>query len=147
MTYALIENNKIVVYPLFEGDIRLRHSNMSFSFPFDPPPGYVRVEDTDLPSIDYTQYIEETLPVFTDGVWKKRFIVKPLPEEKIQEKIEEKWKSVRLIRDRLLTMSDWTQLGDSNVDKIAWAAYRQELRDIPSNTKNPFDVVWPKEPK
>lgn len=35
-------------------------------------------------------------------------------------------------RNRLLAESDWTQIADAPVDKAAWAAYRQELRDFPA---------------
>jgi hypothetical protein len=36
-------------------------------------------------------------------------------------------------RNRLLSECDWTQLPDSNVDKTAWAEYRQALRDAPDS--------------
>jgi hypothetical protein len=39
---------------------------------------------------------------------------------------------MRAVRDRLLAASDWTQVGDSPVDKQAWADYRQKLRDFPA---------------
>ena len=35
-------------------------------------------------------------------------------------------------RDRLLAASDWTQHLDAPVDRAAWAAYRQALRDFPA---------------
>ena len=46
---------------------------------------------------------------------------------------EQKVALVRAERNQLLTKSDWTQLPDSAVDKSAWAAYRQVLRDLPSS--------------
>ena len=57
-----------------------------------------------------------------------------------------KWAAVRAERDRLLAASDWTQVADAPVDQAAWAAYRQQLRDIPQTFDNPDDVVWPEEP-
>ena len=45
--------------------------------------------------------------------------------------------SNREYRDQLLTASDWTQLPDAPVDKSAWAAYRQALRDLTDH------VNWP----
>ena len=39
-------------------------------------------------------------------------------------------RQVRLDRNLLLAKSDWTQLPDAQVDKQAWAEYRQALRDI-----------------
>lgn len=43
----------------------------------------------------------------------------------------------RLMRDLLLKKSDWTQLPDAPVNREAWAAYRQALRDLTDH------VNWP----
>lgn len=55
---------------------------------------------------------------------------------------------LRIERDKLLTACDWTQSSDaaSNVDKAAWAAYRQALRNLPSTVQDPSKVVWPTPP-
>lgn len=53
---------------------------------------------------------------------------------------------VRAERDRLLAESDWTQLADSPVDQVAWAAYRQALRDLPEAVADPAAVEWPAAP-
>ena len=58
---------------------------------------------------------------------------------------------MRVHRDRLLAASDWTQTADAPVDKAAWAAYRQALRDFPATWEpsevcdfpNPPDYVEP----
>lgn len=52
----------------------------------------------------------------------------------------------RAERNARLSASDWTQLADAPVDKIAWAAYRQALRDVPQQEGFPTSVVWPVEP-
>ena len=54
---------------------------------------------------------------------------------------------VRAERDRLLAASDWTQVPDSPVDSAAWAEYRQALRDLPENTIDPENPVWPTPPE
>lgn len=54
--------------------------------------------------------------------------------------------SVRMLRDGMLSSSDWTQVADAPVDKAAWATYRQALRDIPSQAGFPNEVTWPVEP-
>lgn len=60
--------------------------------------------------------------------------------------------TLRDSRNALLTQSDWTQLPDSPLtesDKIAWQAYRQELRDLPESypEATPIDeVVFPNPP-
>lgn len=55
--------------------------------------------------------------------------------------------TVRSQRNRLLAESDWTQLNDAPVDKNAWAAYRQELREVPQQDGFPHNVQWPVMPK
>lgn len=59
---------------------------------------------------------------------------------------ELKWESIRGFRNRLLSESDWTQLSDSPLEKILWANYRTELRNIPQNFATPEDVIWPSKP-
>jgi hypothetical protein len=54
--------------------------------------------------------------------------------------------AVRERRNELLIASDWTQVPDVPVDKVAWAAYRQALRDIPAQPGFPLNVSWPEQP-
>jgi len=52
-------------------------------------------------------------------------------------------------RNKLLQNSDWTQLPNNPLtpdQQTAWATYRQALRDIPSQSGYPFDVIWPTPP-
>lgn len=56
------------------------------------------------------------------------------------------WSSLRQERVELLSASDWTQVPDAPVDQQAWATYRQELRDLPDNTTDPRNPVWPDRP-
>lgn len=50
-------------------------------------------------------------------------------------------------RQSLLQDSDWTQLPDiPEATRLAWQPYRQALRDIPSQSGYPFNVVWPEPP-
>lgn len=56
---------------------------------------------------------------------------------------------IRHIRDALMSFSDWTQVADSPLDlerKLAWAEYRQALRDLPSNYSS-GPVLWPPIPQ
>jgi len=56
------------------------------------------------------------------------------------------WQGLRSERDKLLNESDWTQNPDAPVDITAWAIYRQALRDLPANTINPAEAVFPIKP-
>lgn len=55
--------------------------------------------------------------------------------------------AARQERNALLTASDWTQVADAPVDQAAWAAYRQALRDLPANTADFANIVWPQQPQ
>ena len=58
------------------------------------------------------------------------------------------WNDIRLKRDGILKETDWTMTTGSSVDQAQWAAYRQNLRDLPQTYKDktPDDVVWPTQP-
>lgn len=62
------------------------------------------------------------------------------------EAVDVAWRNIRSKRNQLLSESDWTQALDSPVDKAAWAAYRQSLRDLPQNTTDPLNPIWPERP-
>lgn len=53
---------------------------------------------------------------------------------------------IREERNSLLEDSDWTQNSDAPINKEAWAAYRQALRDIPQQENFPFRIIWPNKP-
>jgi hypothetical protein len=74
-------------------------------------------------------------------------VLTDIPEDQlVAEAIKKAWRELRLSRRRLLNNSDWTQVPDAPVDSAAWAVYRQQLRDLPANTADPRDVVWPEPP-
>ena len=58
------------------------------------------------------------------------------------------WDNIRATRDSLLASTDWTMTTGATVDQAQWAAYRQNLRDIPQTYKDktPDGVVWPTQP-
>ena len=54
---------------------------------------------------------------------------------------------IRGQRDFLLEQSDWSQLPDVPLQtKELWSDYRQQLRDIPTQSGFPYDVQWPAKP-
>jgi len=58
---------------------------------------------------------------------------------------------VRLQRDDLLSQSDWTDVA-SAPNRLGptvyqqWQTYRQSLRDVPTQSGFPFNVIWPVAP-
>lgn len=58
--------------------------------------------------------------------------------------------SISQKRNSLLVSSDWTQIPNGPLtqeQQQAWADYRQQLRDITSQSGYPFNVVWPTQPQ
>jgi len=64
------------------------------------------------------------------------------------EQSSEAWDRLRQRRWTLLSRSDWTQLADVPArTRRAWAGYRQQLRDLPQNTRDPRNPTWPEAPE
>jgi len=82
------------------------------------------------------------------------YTIEELSEEEITINREKKrqldWIPFREQRDKLLRESDWTQISDYSLvteeEKVLWAEYRQELRDLPETYPNSEDIVWPDVP-
>jgi hypothetical protein len=58
---------------------------------------------------------------------------------------EEKWIDIRNTRNFLLEQTDFYALSDVTMT-TEMSNYRQALRDLPSSTSNPDDVVFPTKP-
>ena len=59
---------------------------------------------------------------------------------------EQKWEQIKLWRNTELRNTDWTMLTDAPTDKIAWAEYRQALRDLPSSNEDVTKIDLPIKP-
>lgn len=76
---------------------------------------------------------------------------KELAQHKADQKAGEAAQAdqLRAERDARLAATDWTQLVDSPLDDKqadAWGDYRQALRDLPADTKDPAEPDWPEPP-
>jgi len=89
-----------------------------------------------------TEKLTSVEPYIENGV-----VFDVIVEVKTQDELDaektQKANEVRYKRNALLTQSDWTQLADAPVDNLAWAVYRQALRDITLQAGFPFDVIFP----
>ena len=59
------------------------------------------------------------------------------------------FQKLRHDRDLKLAETDWvvTRASETGVaEPDAWKTYRQALRDLPSNTSDPFNPTWPTKP-
>ena len=59
--------------------------------------------------------------------------------------VEYQWNELRQKRNRLIAETDYLALSDSTLT-TEMAAYRQALRDLPANTTDPINPVWPVKP-
>jgi hypothetical protein len=92
----------------------------------------------------YTKYILG--PVFTDIAATETSPAKTAAEQEAAHisQIDANRAAInRQERDTKLASSDWTQVADVPVDQAAWATYRQALRDVPSQSGFPWEVIWP----
>jgi hypothetical protein len=60
--------------------------------------------------------------------------------------IEYVWERLRNERNNLLGKTDYKMIPDAPWDTEPWAAYRQALRDLPEQTIDPREAVWPEPP-
>lgn len=87
-------------------------------------------------------YIEEIEP--QNGV--RRFQIVAVPEPTLDELASQ----VRAERDMKIAETDYLAMPDyplSDGDRVKVFAYRQALRDVPTQEGFPREVVWPSEPK
>jgi len=59
--------------------------------------------------------------------------------------VEYQWKELRQERNRLIAETDYLALSDVTLT-TEMATYRQALRDLPANTTDPANPVWPVRP-
>lgn len=145
MQVAKINNNTIEqidsIYNLFP----------NISFPSEGIPESFLI-DNSLAVIQGGQEIDNSVnklvyaePYLKDGIVYAYEVV-PKTEEDFQLERLGQENAIRFQRNRLLAESDWTQVTDAPVDKPAWAAYRQALRDITGQAGFPNDVTFPNPP-
>ena len=96
---------------------------------------------------------ESECSVMSDGSIKWHVLVGTKPtDEEIQTEVDRliadlPWEELRNNRSRLLAETDWTQGADVPVGiKTTYQSYRQALRDLPANTTDPANPVWPTKP-
>jgi len=65
-----------------------------------------------------------------------------LPTE--AEVLAQKWENVRAERNGRLSVTDWRAGSDLTLSD-EWKAYRQALRDVPTQS-DPDNITWPTEP-
>jgi hypothetical protein len=97
----------------------------------------------------YTKY--SVGPVFTDTTDDKGVVTTAAQHMAAYraKKDSDQASAVRADRNKRVAEADWTQLPDAPLtaaQRLAWANYRQALRDITAQGGFPWTVTWPNKP-
>jgi hypothetical protein len=131
---------------------QLRRDNPQVSFPKNIPDDTLAeysvypLVATPMPSVDHTQNVAEATPQQIDGVWTQVWAVTDASADEIAERTAAQASDMRQERNARLAACDWTQLADAPVNSLAWANYRQALRDVTAQAGFPWSVEWPTQP-
>lgn len=121
-------------YPRHIGDVQTDPAGMA---------DYAPVEWVDPPSFNpETHRRWEGAPSQQDGKWVMNWVVEQIPEAEMAAKVRDQ-------RNQKLKDTDWTvikALESNTPQSFDMAAYRQALRDIPSQSGFPWTVNWPDQP-
>jgi hypothetical protein len=150
--WAKVSDGVVLAYPYGPSELRKDNPNVSFpgnlSLSAMEDWGIVPVVPRDLPEHNpVTQDCVRINPVFNGTDWVETWEVKEADPEVVTVRSEEFAARLRAERNNLLSQCDWTQLQDAPVNRLAWANYRQSLRDIPNQAEFPLSVVWPAKPE
>ena len=150
--YVKIIDNQVSAFPYSMAT--LRQDNPNTSFPavvsedslsvYDVYKVYYQNNPTYEPKTH--KVVPASAPVLVDSVWTITNSVVALTDEEIAENTATQGSTVRDLRNKLLTETDWTALSDNTLT-TAMAEYRQALRDVTSQEGFPYDVTWPTKPE
>jgi hypothetical protein len=143
--YIKVEDEVPVGHPMLADTVRGLLETSTLLEGFAKENGYYPFENIDVPET-YDVSSAEGYELCVDGVVRPKLTLRELSAE------EKRTRFIRPNRDRLLAISDWTQIPDAPLTtekKAEWAAYRQELRNLPatfSDAVYPNEVIWPESP-
>ena len=153
MFYIKIESGSPVGDAVIESNLRALFPSGNFSNPIQPEEvkdlGYEPYIHSEQPSLErYEKAVNPTPVLRGDGIWIQQWKVEAMTDEEKIEATGLEALRVRVGRNELLKLCDWTQLNDSEVqsNNDEWLVYRQALRDVPTQAGFPWDVTWPADP-
>jgi hypothetical protein len=132
-----------------QGEVRSLYPNTSFpsqwSVELVEELGLDPVFETPAPTVTRYQTAYKDGVEQVAGKWVWKWSVSEMDDTAKAAKDAEAAKAVRSSRDAKLAETDWTALSDVTMSP-EMAAYRQALRDVPSQAGFPYDITWPEKP-
>jgi len=151
MDYLLASNGIISKFPYSLEELRSDNPQTSFAWEMSAEElsdwGVYSVDEQNPPPYnDQTESIELQDPSLVNGLWIRSWIITSASTEEMEQRKVIKSAEVRRRRNRLLSETDYTQIPDfqgSEVEKLNFAQFRQQLRELPQQEGFPFSYVWP----
>ena len=151
MNYIHAQDTNVIEYPY--SIEKLRSDNPETSFPAVMSEeelaewGVFAVEEEITPAYnEQTESIDLQAPSLVNGLWLRAWLVTSASTEEMEQRKIIKSAEVRRRRNRLLSETDYSQISDfqgSEAEKLNFAQFRQQLRDLPQQEGFPFSYVWP----
>tara|TARA_X000001382_G_scaffold129200_1_gene120616 strand:+ start:127 stop:576 length:450 start_codon:yes stop_codon:yes gene_type:complete len=107
---------------------------------------YDQIQPSTPPTPKYHEKVERDGVEQSGGKWVEKWKVTDMGKTAMDNS---QAANARTDRNRLLTESDWTQLGDitlSSDKKTEWTNYRTALRNLPTASGWPWDHTLPTKP-
>ncbi len=151
MDYLLASNGIISKFPYSLEELRSDNPQTSFAWEMSAEElsdwGVYSVDEQNPPPYnDQTESIELQDPSLVNGLWIRSWLITSASTEEMEQRKVIKSAEVRRRRNRLLSETDYTQIPDfqgSEVEKLNFAQFRQQLRELPQQEGFPFSYVWP----
>lgn len=152
--FARIENNQVIEWDLFEGELEKRFPNLKWPMSQHPettlPDGYVDVKVVQPAPNPRVKHVR-IKPQLIDGVWTEVYSEINCTDVEVAQALAGMSLRARQDRDIMLQKSDIYVMSDrwetySPSLKEEWTTYRQELRDITKLPGFPENITWPVNP-
>jgi hypothetical protein len=152
--FIQLQNGQPIGYPIAENNFRQLFPHTSFPTYFTAdvvePLGYGIYDFSGAPNVGRYEKTVEVVPVRNEyGIWRQNYSIVPMDNAEKQEVDVQQASSVRADRNQRIAATDWLvikALEAGQLQDFSVAAYRQGLRDIPSQEGFPWDIVWPTAP-
>jgi hypothetical protein len=155
MNYILATGSTVIEYPY--SIEKLRSDNPETSFPAVMSEeelsawGVYPVTEEAVPAFnEATEQLEQTQPTLINGSWLAGWMLATASTEEQAKRTADKVKRVEQNIQSALKNSDYTQLSDypgTEARKSAFRAWRQAIRDLPLQSRYPWQIEWPMPPE